>query len=98
MNIHDRKRLTNSHKAVISYPMKDSCQPTFPVKVQEMRSKNQKPRYYIYIPVALSSALGISPGEEMSWELLDRNELHLVRLNPKPTTTTQRVENKNTAL
>ena len=78
--------------------MKESCQVTFPVKVQEMRSKNQKPRYYIYLPVALSSALGISPGEEMSWELLDRNELHLVRLNPKPTTTTQRVESKNTAL
>jgi hypothetical protein len=78
--------------------MKETCQVTFPVKVQEMRSKNQKPRYYIYIPVALSSALGISPGEEMSWELLDRNELHLIRLKPKPTTTTQRVEGKNTAL
>jgi len=34
----------------------------------------------------------------MSWELLDRNELHLIRLKPKPTTTTQRVEGKNTAL
>jgi predicted phosphoadenosine phosphosulfate sulfurtransferase len=78
--------------------MKETCQVTFPVKVQEMRSKNQKPRYYIYIPVALSSALGISPGEEMSWELLDRNELHFIRLKPKPTTTTQRVEGKNTAL
>ena len=64
--------------------MSEPCQPTFPVKVQEMRSKNQKPRYYIYIPVALSSALGITAGEEMSWELLDRKELHLVRKNPNP--------------
>lgn len=63
-----------------------------------MRSKNQKPRYYIYIPVALSSALGITSGEEMSWELLDRNELHLVRLNPSSTTTAQRVERKNPGL
>lgn len=78
--------------------MSESCQPTFPVKVQEMRSKNQKPRYYIYIPVALSSALGITAGEEMSWELLDRNELHLVRTNPKPTTTQLRVERENPAL
>ena len=73
-------------------------QPSFPVKVQEMRSKKQKPRYYIYIPVALSSALGVASGEEMSWELLDRNELHLVRLNPKPTTTAQRVKVKNPAV
>jgi hypothetical protein len=77
--------------------MNESCQPTFPVKVQEMRSKNQKPRYYIYIPVALSSALGITSGEEMSWEVLDRNELHLVRLSPKATTTPLRAKGKKSA-
>ena len=72
--------------------MNAPCQPSFPVKIQEMRSKNQKPRYYIYLPLALSSALGIQGGEEMSWEVLDRDELHLVRLQSRPPTTTKRVK------
>ena len=62
-----------------------------------MRSKGKKPRYYVYLPMALASALGLSSGEEISWELLDRNELHLVRLAPPPTSTEQRAEiQKNT--
>jgi len=59
-----------------------------------MRSKNQKPRYYVYLPVAMSSALGIRAGEEMSWEILDREELHLVRLQPSAPTTNLRAEEK----
>ena len=60
-----------------------------------MRSKNQNPRYYLYLPVALASALGIEAGEELSWEVLDRNELHLVRINPPQPSTKQRAIKKN---
>jgi hypothetical protein len=57
-----------------------SCQKHFPIKVQEMRGKGKKPSYYVYMP----SALGLGKGEEVAWELLDRDELHLVRLAPRP--------------
>jgi len=29
--------------------------------------------------MALAAAIGLEPGEEVEWELLDRGELHLVR-------------------
>ena len=32
----------------------------------------------------LAAALGIQGGEEVSWELLERKELHLVRKAPAP--------------
>ena len=57
-------------------------QAKYPVKVQVIRSKNQKPRYYVPIPGGLAGALGLEGGEEVQWELLDREELHLVRLKP----------------
>lgn len=57
-------------------------QAEYPVKVQVIRSKNQKPRYYVPIPGGLAGALGLEGGEEVQWELLGRDELHLVRLNP----------------
>ena len=64
----------------------------FSIKVQEMRGKGKKPTYYVYLPMALASALGLGKGEEVAWELLDRNELHLVRLAPPPPSTEKRVE------
>ncbi|MGH9561158.1 MAG: hypothetical protein ACRD3S_06860, partial [Terracidiphilus sp.] len=54
-------------------------QTTYPLKVQAIRSKGQKPRLYVSFPLALAAAIGLDPGEEVQWELLDRNELHLVR-------------------
>jgi len=68
------------------------CQNHFPIKVQEMRAKGKKPTYYVYLPVALASALGFRKGEEVAWELLDREELHLVRLTPRPPSTEKRAE------
>jgi len=56
----------------------------FPVRVQAIRSRGQNPRLYITIPMALATAIGLEPGEEMQWELLERDELHLVRLQPAP--------------
>jgi predicted phosphoadenosine phosphosulfate sulfurtransferase len=64
----------------------------FPIKVQEMRSKGKKPRYYVYLPMALASALGLQSGEEVAWELLDRDELHLIRLAPPPPSTQKRAD------
>jgi len=36
----------------------------------------------VSFPLALAAAIGLEPGDEVQWELLDRNELHLVRLDP----------------
>jgi len=55
---------------------------SYPLKIQAIRSKSQNLRFYVYLPMPLASALGIQGGEEVSWELLDRKELHLVRKSP----------------
>jgi hypothetical protein len=57
-------------------------QTTYPLRVQAIRSKGQKPRLYVSFPLALAVAIGLEPGDEVQWELLDRGELHLVRLEP----------------
>jgi hypothetical protein len=57
-------------------------QTKYSLKVQAIRSKKQQPRLYVYLPLPLAAAIGLEPGEEVQWELLDRGELHLVRLNP----------------
>ena len=59
-------------------------QTTYPLRVQAIRSKGQKPRLYVSFPLALAVAIGLEPGDEVQWELLDRGELHLVRLNLTP--------------
>jgi hypothetical protein len=59
----------------------------FPLRVQAIRSRGQNPRLYISFPLALAAAIGLEPGEEVQWELLERGELHLVRPNaPLPST------------
>ena len=59
----------------------------YPLKVQAIRSKGQEPRLYVYFPLPLAAALGMGAGEAVQWELLDRGELHLVRLEaPAPST------------
>jgi len=52
----------------------------YPLKVQAIRSKGQQPRLYVSFPLALAVAIGLEPGDTVQWELLDRSELHLVRL------------------
>lgn len=56
----------------------------YPLRVQAIRTKGQKPRLYVSFPIALAAAIGLEPGEEVQWELLDRGELHLVRLQGPP--------------
>jgi len=55
---------------------------TYPLKVQAIRSKGVKVRLYINIPIPLAAAIGLEAGEEVEWELLTRNNLHLVRKKP----------------
>jgi hypothetical protein len=64
--------------------------PSFPLRVQAIRSRGQNPRLYVSFPLALAAAIGLEAGEEVQWELLDRGELHLVRPNaPAPSTKTK---------
>lgn len=62
----------------------------YPLKVQAIRSQGQEPRLYVYFPLPLAAALGLGAGEPVQWELLDRGELHLVRLAPPAPSTTRR--------
>ena len=52
---------------------------TYPLRIQAIRSRGQNPRLYVSFPLALATAIGLEPAEEVQWELLDRGELHLVR-------------------
>ena len=69
-------------------------QTTYPLKVQAIRSKGQQPRLYISFPLALAAAIGLEPGEEVQWELLDRGELHLLRSEVRPPSTRRRAAKK----
>ncbi len=57
---------------------------SYPLKIQAIRSKGQNLRFYVYLPMPLAAALGVTGGEDVSWELLERKELHLVRKSPAP--------------
>ena len=57
---------------------------SYPLRVQAIRSKGQTPRLYVSFPLALAAAIGLEPGDEVQWELLERGELHLVRLTTSP--------------
>ena len=63
---------------------------SYPLRVQAIRSRGQNPRLYISFPLALAAAIGLEPGEEVQWELLDRGELHLLRPQTPPPTTKAR--------
>jgi hypothetical protein len=61
-------------------PSTDTPVPTcYPLKVQAIRSRGQQARLYVYFPLPLAAAIGLTAGELVEWELLDRGELHLVR-------------------
>jgi hypothetical protein len=57
---------------------------SYPLRVQAIRSRGQKVRLYVRFPMALAAAIGLEPGEEVQWELLDRGELHLRRVETPP--------------
>ena len=59
-------------------------QAQYPITVQAIRSKGQKARLYVYVPLPLAAAIGLEPGEEVQWTLLDRNTLQMKRYRPAP--------------
>jgi len=63
---------------------KESPIASYPLRIQAIKTKGQNVRFFVYIPMPLAAALGIEGGEEVSWELLSRSELHLVRSAPPP--------------
>jgi len=52
----------------------------FEMKIQVIRSKGRATRLFVNIPMALAAALDIQAGERVRWQLLDRSNLRLVRL------------------
>lgn len=62
----------------------------YPLKVQAIRPKGSRPKLYVYIPIPLAASIGLNPGDTVQWELLDRDELHLIRLDPAPPLTPKR--------
>ena len=64
--------------------VKNESAASYPLKIQAIRTKGQNVRFFVYIPMPLAAAIGVEVGEEVSWELLDRKELHLVRAAPAP--------------
>ena len=59
-------------------------QAEYRMRVQVIRSKGQTQRFYVNIPLPLAAALDIEAGEEVQWQLLDRSDLRLKRLEPTP--------------
>lgn len=57
----------------------------FEMKLQAIRSKGRAARLFVNLPLALAAALDMHPGERLRWQLLDRSDLRLIRLDaPKP--------------
>ena len=54
----------------------------FEMKLQVIRSKGRAARLFVNIPMALAAALDMQPGERLRWQLLNRSDLRLIRLDP----------------
>ena len=59
-------------------------QAEYRMRVQVIRSKSREPRFYVNIPLPLAAALDLEVGEEVQWQLLERSDLRLKRLEPAP--------------
>ena len=63
----------------------EEAQVLFEMKLQAIRSKGRAARLFVNVPLALAAALDMHPGERLRWQLLDRSDLRLIRLDaPKP--------------
>ena len=70
-------------------------QAEYRMRVQVIRSKGQASRLYVNIPLPLAAALDLEAGEEVQWQLLERSDLRLKRLEPTPPS---RRETKNSPI
>jgi hypothetical protein len=59
-------------------------QAEYEIKVQVIRSKGRAARVFVNIPMPLAGALDIQAGERVRWQLLNRLDLRLVRLEAPP--------------
>jgi len=74
-------------------------QAQYPITVQAIRSKGQKARFYVYVPLPLAAAIALEPGEKVQWTLLDRNTLQMKGFRPpplKPNRTAKKAKTKKT--
>lgn len=53
----------------------------FEMKLQVIRSKGRAARLFVNVPLALAAALDMQPGERLRWQLLNRSDLRLIRLD-----------------
>jgi hypothetical protein len=58
----------------------DDLQVPFEMKLQAIRSKGRATRLFVNVPLALAAALDMKPGERLRWQLLNRSDLRLIRL------------------
>ena len=59
-------------------------QAQYEMKVQMIRSKGRATRLFVNVPLPLAAALNLQAGERVSWQLLARSDLRLIRLDPPP--------------
>jgi hypothetical protein len=59
-------------------------QAEYEMKIQMIRSKGRATRLFVNVPLPLAAALDLQAGERVSWQLLARSDLRLIRLNPPP--------------
>jgi hypothetical protein len=59
-------------------------QAEFEMKVQMIRSQGRATRLFVNIPLPLAAALDLEAGERVRWQLLDRSDLRLIRLERHP--------------
>jgi antitoxin component of MazEF toxin-antitoxin module len=52
----------------------------YPTRLQGIRRQGGTVQVYANIPLPLASALDLEPGETVTWKVLDRTHLLLVRL------------------
>jgi hypothetical protein len=57
-----------------------SSQNHYPTRLQGIRRRGGTVQVYANIPLPLASALDLDPGETVTWKVLDRTHLLLVRL------------------
>ena len=55
----------------------------FEMKLQAIRSRGRATRLFVNVPLALAAALDMQPGERLRWQLLNRSDLRLVRLEAR---------------
>jgi hypothetical protein len=65
-------------------------QAEYEMKIQMIRSKGRANRLFVNVPLPLAAALDLQAGERVSWQLLARSDLRLIRLNPPPAKKTRK--------